>query len=166
MHLTELSPHDSWALERSDDWERPNELECSFKEDEKTLFELCSLAGEEIDSNTGGQVYEEEGEQVPLNGHLKRDYGVSKSITSRQFVRSIFLVFARAATSETALDQDESAMKKARIAPSRKVTIGMAKSTVEVKKGQYSRMKKIMRFFSAANEPMEMCFESRGSYIY
>ena len=166
LHLTELSPRDSLAFERSDYWERPNEVKCSFTEDEMTLFELCKLAFEVIDSNTGGQEYEEEDEQTPLNRYLKRDYGVSEAISSRRFVRSIFLVFARAATSETALDKDESAIKKARIAPSRKVTIGMAKSSVQVKKGQYSRMKKIMRFYSADNEPMEICFESRGSFIY
>lgn len=165
VRLTEESPDDIW--ERCDYWEPSNVVECSFKEDEMTLFELCHIAGKVIDSKTGGRYeYEETGRRGRLNRHLKRDYGVSKSISSRQFVRSIFLIFVRAAT-KTALDQDKSsAVKKARIAPSRKVTIGMAKSTVEVKGGSYSRMKKIMRFHSADNEPVEICFESRSSYVY
>ena len=62
--------------------------------------------------------------------------------------------------------EDESAIKKARIAPSRKVTIGMAESNVQVKNGHCSRLKKIMRFYSANNEPMEICFESRSSDRY
>ena len=168
VRLAEESPGECWRRERALYYVKPsNVVRCSFKEDEMTLFQLSELAFKVIDYNTGGEYgYEEMGRRALLNWNLKRDYGVSKSITSRQFVRSIFLIFARAAVNEKALDKDESAMKKARIAPSQKVTIGTAESTVEVKKGHYSRMKKIMRFYSANNEPMEICFESRSSDRY
>ena len=167
VRLTEESPYESWQRENCDYWKPSNVVECSFKEDEMTPFQLCKLAFEVIDIKTGGEyMYEETGRRARLDWNLKRDYGVSKAITSRQFVRSIFLVFARAVASEKAVDKDESATKKARIAPSRKVTIGMAESNVQVKKGHYSRMKKIMRFYSANNEPMEICFESRSSDRY
>ena len=86
-------------------------------------------------------------------------------ITSRQFVRSIFLVFARA-KGKTNASGDESAVKKARSAPVEEVTVGMAKSNISVKNGGHSRMKKIIRFYSAANEKMEICLESRSSYSY
>eukprot|EP00986_Skeletonema_menzelii_P017043 scaffold17186_cov124-Skeletonema_menzelii.AAC.2 len=82
------------------------------------LFELCHIAGKVIDSETDGEYYKEMGRRASLNWHLKQRYGVSQPIISRQFVRSIFLIFARAA-SKTAHDEDASAMKKARIAPSR-----------------------------------------------
>ena len=134
---------------------RSNVVECSFEKKKLTVFQLCRIARKVIRSNSGRA----------LNWNLKRDYGVSDAISTRQFVRSIFLVFARAA-SKTLPDEDESAMKKARIAPSREVTIGTAESTIGVEKGQYSRMKKIIRFYSADNEPMEICFESRSSYRY
>ena len=101
----------------------------------------------------------------PLYSQLKKDYGVSKSITSRQFVRSIFLVLARAKMRPLA-NAGESAEKKARSTPSAKVTVGKAKSNVTVENGHYYRSKQIYRFFSADNEPMEICIESRRSSDY
>jgi hypothetical protein len=155
--------------ETSSSRKRPsNVVKCSFEKKKMNLFVLCRKVGKAIDSNTDGyRMYEEEGEQVPLNRHLKRDYGVSKSISSRQFVRSIFLIFARAENKITISEEeeDESAEKKARVTPSQKVTIGMAKTNIVAAKiGHYSRMKKIIRFYSAANEPLEICLESRSSY--
>lgn len=165
VQLTETSSDELRWAERDDYWKPSNVVKCSFEEDEMNLFDLCRNVGKAIDSNTGGYMYEEEGEQPPLNWHLKRDYGVSKRISSRQFVRSIFLIFARAENKITMNEEDESAEKKARVTPSQKVTIGMAKTNIDAAKiGHYSRMKKIIRFKSAANEPLEICLESRSSY--
>ena len=125
---------------------RLSEMECSIQEEEMTLFQLCRIAGNVIPSE--------------LHRHLKRDYGVSTDISTRQLVRSIFLVFARA-ESKKAHDKDESAMKKARI--SRKVTIEKAKSHIHVKDCTYYRSKRTIRFHLADNEPMEICFDSRGT---
>jgi hypothetical protein len=166
VQLTKTSPDDLRWAERDDYWKPSNVVKCSFEEDEMNLFELCRNIGKAIDSNTGGYMYEEEGEQPPLNWHLKRDYGVSKRISSRQFVRSIFLIFARAENNITISEEDESAEKKARVTPSQKVTIGMAETNIATKIGSYSRMKKIIRFKSAASEPLEICLESRSSYVH
>ncbi len=166
VQLTKTSPDELRRAERDDYWKPSNVVKCSFEEDEMNLFDLCRKVGKAIDSNTGGYMYEEEGEQPPLNWHLKRDYGVSKRISSRQFVRSIFLIFARAENNITINEEDESAEKKARVSPSQKVTIGMAETNIATKIGSYSRMKKIIRFKSAANEPLEICLESRSSYIH
>jgi hypothetical protein len=164
VQLTETSPDELCWAERDDYWKPSNVVKCSFEEDEMNLFELCRNIGKAINSHSDEYEYEEEGERVPLNWHLKRDYGVSKRISSRQFVRSIFLIFARAENKITISEEDESAEKKARVTPSQKVTIGMAKTNIATKIGSYSRMKKIIRFKSAANEPLEICLESRSSY--
>ena len=166
VQLTKTSSDELRWAERDDYWKPSNVVRCSFEEDEMNLFDLCHKVGEVIDTHTGGYMYEEEGEQPPLNRHLKRDYGVSESISSRQFVRSIFLIFARAENNITMNEEDESAEKKARVTPSQKVTIGMAETNIATKIGNYSRMKKIIRFKSAANEPLEICLESRSSYVH
>lgn len=139
-------------------------VECSFKEQEMTLFELCRNVVEDIDSNIyGGKMYDdetEEGELVPLNEHLQRSYGVSKRISSRQFMRSLFLIIAQEEKKRKL--EDRSAAKKARIVtPSQQVTIGMAKSEIAIQRGRYSRMKKIIRFYLADDDPKEICLESR-----
>ena len=162
--LTDMDPDD--FSYKCDDYSGPsNMVECSFKRQEMNLFELCRKVAKSIDKKTDAYGCLDEGELPNLNGHLKSDYGVSMVITSRQFVRSIFLVFARA-KGKTNASGDESAVKKARSAPVEEVTVGMAKSNISVKNGGHSRMKKIIRFYSAANEQMEICLESRSSYSY
>jgi len=103
-----------------------------------------------------------DGGLVSLHSLLKKVYGVSKSITSRQFVRSIFLVLAQAKLKSLA-NEGESAEKKTRNTPSAKVTVGKAKSSMAAERGHYSRSKQIYRFFSGDNTPMEICVESRNS---
>ena len=126
---------------------RTNEVKCSFEEGKTNLFTLCRKVDNAVN--------------VSLSHHLKRDYGVSESIGSRQFLRSIFLIFARA---ESKITNTKKKKRKApRKAPSQKVTIGMAESRIRAaEEGRFFfRMKKIIRFYSAANEPLEICIESR-----
>ena len=165
VHLTEDHPDD-----------RPNEsnkIECKFEEDEMNLFDLCRKVEDEIFSEMDDG---DEWNDMPtgVSWSLKIDYGVLPNstsfhpgyITQKQFLRSIFLLFTRASGEVTA-DEDGSKKKKARSAPSQKVTIAMAQATYTVENGNhhqnglYSRRKKIIRFYSADNEPFEVCFESR-----
>jgi len=160
VYLTDVDPDDfSW---KSPYYSRSNGVECSFQEYEMNHFELCRMVEQGFGSNMAERY---DGSLVSLHSLLKKVYGVSKSITSRQFVRSIFLVIARAELKLLA-NESESAEKKARSTPSAKVTVGKAKSSMAVENGHYSRSKQIYRFFSADNTPMEICAESRFSYTY
>ncbi|KAK1743957.1 hypothetical protein QTG54_005554 [Skeletonema marinoi] len=161
VYLTDVDPDDlSW---KGDYYSRSNGVECSFEEYEINHFELCRMVEKGFGSNMDQSMCD--GGLVSLHRQLKKDYGVTKSITSRHFVRSIFLVLARAKLKPLA-NVGESAEKKARSTPSSKVTFGKAKSNLAVENGHYSRSKQIYRFFSADNEPMEICLESRSSYTY
>eukprot|EP00984_Skeletonema_dohrnii_P027794 scaffold17464_cov80-Skeletonema_dohrnii-CCMP3373.AAC.2 len=163
VYLTEEDPDDfSW---RSDYYSRSNGVECSFQEYEMNHFELCRMVEQGFGSNMNQSEVDPEGGLglVSLHSQLKKVYGVSKNITSRQFVRSIFLAIARAKLKPLA-NEGESAEKRARNTPSAKVTVGKAKSNLTVENGHYSRSKQIYRFFSADNVPMEICVEARCSF--
>eukprot|EP00985_Skeletonema_marinoi_P030821 scaffold34053_cov73-Skeletonema_marinoi.AAC.2 len=167
----------AWARQRlsekgkvyltGEDPPRSNPVQCSFQEYERNHFKLCRMVEKGFGSNM--RKYDLDGDLAPrpLHSQLKKDYGVSKSITSRHFVRSIFLVLARAKMRPLAnAVAGESAEKKARSTPSAKVTVGKAVSKITVENGHYSRSKQIYRFFSADNVPMEICIESRSSSDY
>eukprot|EP00984_Skeletonema_dohrnii_P010486 scaffold4091_cov85-Skeletonema_dohrnii-CCMP3373.AAC.1 len=160
VYLTDVDP-DDFSCESPYN-SRSNGVECSFEEYERNHFELCRMVEQGFGSNMAERY---DGSLVSLHSLLKQVYGVSKSITSRQFVRSIFLVIARAELKPLA-NAGESAEKKARNTPSAKVTVGKAKSSMAVENGHYSRSKQIYRFFSGDNTPMEICVESRFSYTY
>lgn len=139
------------------DYYEPYCIECSFKREEMSVFEVCSKVGEIINDRLGRELLFV-GEECMLNPHLKRDYGVSGDITSSQFVRSIFLVFTKA----KGVGEEVSTKKACK--PFSEVAVGKAKSHISVEKGAYSRMKKVFRFYSAKQEPIEICIESKSSY--
>ncbi len=165
VHLTEPDPDD-----------RPNQsnkIECKFEEEEMNLFDLCRKVEDEIFSEMDDG---DEWNDMPMgvSWSLTIDYGVLPNstsfhpgyITQKQFLRSIFLLFTRASGEVTA---DGSKKKKARTAPSQKITVVMAQATYTVENekqyhyqdGQHSCRKKIIRFYSADNEPFEVCFDFR-----
>jgi hypothetical protein len=143
-----------------------NKIECKFDEEEMNLFDLCRRVEDEVFS---GMDDRDEWNDMPMgvSWSLKQDYGVLPNstsfhpgyVTQKQFLRSIFLLFSRA-SSEVTADEDSSKKKKARSAPSQKVITAMAQATYTVE-NLYSRRKKLIRFYSADNEPFEVCFESR-----
>ena len=67
------------------DYYEPYGIECSFKREEMSVFEVCSKVDEIINDRLGRELIFV-GEECMLNPHLKRDYGVSGDITSSQFV--------------------------------------------------------------------------------
>lgn len=142
VYLTDEDPYD---LSYEGDYcaPRSNGVQCSFQEYE-LHFELCRIVEKGFGPYMDQRMYD--GGLVSLHRQLKEDYGVTGRITSRRFVRSIFLVLARA--KGMPLATDESAEKKARSTPSEEVTVGEAKSNISVKNGYFSRSKKIYRFFS------------------
>lgn len=171
VHLTEDHPDDrpfGTVIES-------NKIECKFDEEEMNLFDLCRRVEDEVFS---GMDDRDELNDMPMgvSWSLQKDYGVLPNsstsfhpgyVTQKQFLRSIFLLFTRA-SSEVTADEDGSKKKKARSAPSQKVTIAMAQATYTVENGKhhhqnglYSRRKKIIRFYSADNEPFEVCFDFR-----
>ena len=168
VHLTEGHPDDrpfGTVIES-------NKIECKFEEEEMNLFDLCRRVEDEVLSRMNDR---DEWNDMPMgvSWNLRKDYGVLPNstsfypgyVTQKQFLRSIFLLFTRASGEVTA-DEDGSKKKKARSAPSQKVTIAMAQATYTVENGNhhqnglYSRRKKIIRFCSADSEQFEVCFES------
>ena len=167
VQLTKEDPND---LSYKGDYYHPsNVVQCSFEQKSMTLFEVCNEVDKNIHEHVDGYGYHEgDGESPRLNGYLKRDYKVSRNITSRQFVRTIFLSFVNATDAVVNDDSElESKAKKARPAPIDDVTIAMAKSNITgVKTDHYSRMKKIYRFYTASREQVEICLESKSSSQY
>lgn len=139
------------------------DAECSFKQVEvASLYRL----GATIAANIHKRMKQQQGyngSQHTLNRNLKVDYGVVGNITSRQFVRSIFLIFARAKEASMDTGEEGNVSKKPRTTSIKEVTVGMAKTRVSVENGNISREKKIFRFYSSANEQMEICFEDKSS---
>ena len=60
--------------------------------------------------------------------HFQGFYGVSKGIPSKQFIRSLFLVFREIASAERVDDDEDAANKRARLSPIDEVSVGKAKS--------------------------------------
>ena len=159
-----FSEPDEWEME--DDYYVPDRAECSFKREEMNVFEVCIKVGEIINERLSHDLLFE-GQECMLDRYLKRDYGVSGDITSSRFVRSMFLVFAKASTCTSVNNEEEEVpTKKARKASINEVTVGMAKAYISVEGGTYSRMKKVFRFYSAAREPIEILIESKISCEY
>ena len=98
-----------------------------------------------------------------IPAHFQRFYGVSKAITSKQFLRSLFLVFTKAEALE---DGEENTTKRARLHRDETVKIGMAEATTKLNEEYYHRCMSIFRFYSAAREPMEVCLEYYGGFIH
>lgn len=161
--LTESDPD-----ERSCRYVELNKIECNFEGVEMNHYNLCRKLEKEILAGVddGSEIHT--GMPIGLNLSVQKDYGVvypsSSSwagfTTQKQFVRSIFLLFTRA-TGEVIADEDGSRKKKARSAPSQKITIGMAHSSNTLEDGRYCRTKKIIRFYSANETQIEIHIESR-----
>ena len=131
--------------------------ECSFQSKNMSAFQLCNkvnvVARKEIHR------------RAIVHQQLKRDYGVSGEISSRRFIRSIFIVLSGARATRCG-DACEIVPKKPRVA-SKEVSIGMAKAKIAVEENAWrSRTKEIFRFYSAAYGEMEICIESKSSYNY
>ena len=144
-----------------------NVVECSFRQSNMTIFQLCDKVERIIRKKTRTEYAEWEDEPVALSGELRRDYKVSGQITTRQFVRSLSLLFANANAAEA--DESEAGRrpsKKARLANVGEVSVGYAKTNISGSRGSFSRMMKIYRFYSASNEQIEICLESRSNFRY
>ena len=149
---------------------------CSFNQEEMSIYQLCDKIKAIIHSKVeyafdGGS--EEDGWGEPwdsgIPAHFQRFYGVSKAITSKQFLRSLFLVFTKARAGEAAEaleDGEENTTKRARLQRDETVKIGMAEATTKLNEAYYHRSMSIFRFYSAAREPMEVCLEYYGGFIH
>lgn len=139
---------------------------CSFKREEMSIYQLCEKVKDIIHSSV--QYVDDGGEwgeyyDFGIPSHFQRFYGVSKSISSKQFIRSLFLVFTKAAKAAESLG--ENATKRARMQRNEEVTIGAADATTKLCHAYYSRTMTIFRFYSATHEPMEICLEYYGGWV-
>jgi len=163
--LTEHDPDD--LSYKGDCWSPSNLVECSFKREEMSLSELCHQVAVLIDDKIAPDRHEMEIDEVPLHPYLKRDYGVRGEISSRRFVKSIFLGIAKLGCAKLDRNSAEgSPQKKVRQAHNDEVIVGMVETHINgVKDDRHNRFRKIYRFYSASNEPMEICLESRSSFF-
>ena len=77
-------------------------------------------------------------------------WGIKCNHTSKQFLRSLFLVFAKAGAGEAVEDGGENTTKRARLQRDETVKIGMAEATTNLNEAYYHRCISIFRFYSAA----------------
>ena len=139
-------------------------VECSFKREQMSLWSLCDKVKAIVHKNVDyaaeyyGDWGDSDGSGGRIPGHFQRFYGVSKGIPPKQFIRSLFLVFTKAA-GVTTNTEDETANKRARLGPIDEVTFGKAKSNMWEDDTYYGRSITIYRFYSAAHEPFEIHME-------
>jgi len=123
---------------------RDQHVKIRFQGGEKSLFGICN----DVARAVGKEV-----SYVLVPETFQESYGLSGSdMTSRQFIRSLFLVFLHTTFRDD--QQEENPTKMARLA---EPSIGMAKSFV----GGFVRMKMIARFYTMAGEPIEIRLESK-----
>jgi len=150
-------------------WEQgitPHEIKSSFEQKSLTIFELCHEVMTGVHKNVDYYADDIDFEMDAIPSHFKKFYGVSETITSTRFIRSLFLVFAKAVKSTNHNQGDGGAYKRARLGESEEVTVGMASSNMpggEKGYDYYSRMLTIYRFDNLAGEPMEIWFEKKSS---
>ena len=145
--LTKTDPDEYY----NDYYEPSNEISCSFKRKEMNLFQLCGII-EKIVAYESDRDRCMEGDPVMLSYYLRRKYHVLNDMTSKQFLRSVFLVLgktlAAAAMTETG-----------------KVSIGKAKSNISCSSGsQFYRMKTIYHFSAAQLGELEISLDEHSSY--
>lgn len=90
LQLTKMDPDEIY-----NDYSEPsNVVSCSFGQKEMNLFRLCDIIGKIVNKYSD---YDRcmEGEPVMLSYYLKRAYHVTNDMTSKQFLRSIFLVLGK-----------------------------------------------------------------------
>ena len=120
-----------------------------FQKGEKSIFEICDSVVRAIDSQVSYQL---------MPDSFRRFYGISGEMTSRRFLRSIFLVFCNSACA--AIDTEEDRLtKRPRLS---EPSIGFAKSVVDSgNSDRYYRSKALFRFYTSSHEPIEIRLESR-----
>ena len=143
-----------------------NEIKCSFEQKSLTIFELCHEVMTAVHKKV--DYYEDSDLDMDyIPGHFQKYYGVSESITSTRFIRSLFLVFAKAAkATDNNKEVSGSVSKRARLGDFKEVTVGMASANMpggEKGHSYYSRMLTIYRFDNSVGEPMEIWFEKKSS---
>ena len=139
-------------------------VNCSFEKKDMNLFDICK----EVEETIRGEVYILGYFGACLiPSHFQKSYGISELISSKRFIRSLFLVLTKA---------PGIGMKKARLTPMQgEVTVSKIFTHVPtfdlswVFDGNtenirhYEHRKTIYRFFSAANEPIELVLD--GTFI-
>ena len=116
------------------------QVQASFQRNAgKSLFEVC----QKIEKEAQLLVYRD----LPIS--LRRYYGVSCKMSSKRFLRSLFLVFTEGASIAEGHFPE--------------VTVGMAYSSVATPEGTYyMRMTTIYRLYSASHQPIEIRLEREG----
>ena len=133
-----------------------------------SLWSLCDGVKRDIHNHVeyAGDFWDEYGSGGSIPSYFQEDYGVSKGIPSKQFLRSLFLVFGK--TDSARRLGAETANKRARLGPFDEVSVGTAKSQIRGVDGSscYVRSMTIYRFYSAAHEPIEICMEYYSGFTY
>ena len=123
-----------------------------FQKGEKSIFKICDAVSRAIRSEVQYRL---------MPDSFRRFYGISGQMTSRRFLRSIFLVFCNSANS--AIDTEEDRLSKRRCLP--EPSIGFAKSVVDGSNSdRYCRSKTLYRFYTSSHEPIEIRLESRHMF--
>ena len=147
LWLTDTDPSEMY-----NDCEPSNTISCSFGQKEINIFQLCDILEKVVDENSDYDHFMG-GDPVMLSYFLRRKYHVLNDMTSKQFLRSIFLVLSKtlAATAMTETG---------------KVSIGKAKSKITSSSGSqfFSRMKEIYRFSAAQLGELEISLDKHSSY--
>lgn len=146
LRLTKMDPD-----ERIDDNYVPsNVMSCSFEQKEMNLFQLCDIIEKIVtEYNDHDRLWVG---PVMAGYYVRRAYHVSNNMTSKQFLRSIFLVLGKtlAATAMTETG---------------KVSIGKAKSNISDSHGsQFSRKKLVYRFSAEQLGKLEFSLDQHSSY--
>ncbi|KAL7534627.1 hypothetical protein ACHAWF_004894 [Thalassiosira exigua] len=127
------------------------ECRCSFDQEQMSIYQVCEKIVHIVQSKVS-YAHEEYA--------VQRYYGVSRGIPSRQFIRSLFLVFTKPPLAKE--DAEQIVHKKPRQVRNDEVSIGMATALTRLHDDHYSRMLTTFRFYSAAHERIEISMEHYG----
>ncbi|KAL9185094.1 hypothetical protein ACHAXT_002871 [Thalassiosira profunda] len=125
----------------------PPKLGAFYEEKDLGIYQLCNEVEEILREGTRYRSLEND---------------VHRAVKSKQLVRSLFLMLDNA-EAEVRSDEGE-ALKRLRSTRNDKVRVGSVKTQIAGPDNvTHLKMKKIYRFYSAANEEIEICIEKRAT---